>query len=249
MVMPCLQLERQSEQEVREQINFIQEQDREFCLRIELKRMPASLPSAIEMLAELDVGVATIVIEGGWMREPLTMYAAAHGLLTGQLSNVNEDVPVVVSCTSMLKGFAEIEGLGESRFANHELLDQLRPSAGGRTLLYGDWGSTRPREDSFGQAPFPRIDYATEDSWFFARNREDGWDYRRAAEVMVNSRVWDGGLGIWGENMIRDSAVNPEFAIDTPQKNVAARVNIHLHRQALHGEEVRDIDLDEEWVD
>ena len=249
MVMPCLQLENQSEEQVRAQVEYILEQDREFCLRIEINRMPAILPVAISILRELDSRDVTVVIEGGWVQQPLTVYAAAHGLLTGELSHLNADIPMVVSCTSMLKGFTEIEGFEECAFSNHKLLDQLRVSADGRALLYGDWGSTRPREDSFGQAPHPRIDYATEEAWYFTRNRAEGWDYRRAAEVMINSRAWDGGLGIWGEKMIRDSAVNAEFAIDTAQKNVAARVNIHLHRQALYGEEVRGLDLDEEWMD
>jgi hypothetical protein len=56
-------------------------------------------------------------------------------------------------------------------------------------------------------------------------------------------------LGIWGEEMIQGTTVNPAFAIDTPQKNVAARVNIHLHRQALYGSQISGIDLDEDWVD
>lgn len=50
--------------------------------------------------------------------------------------------------------------------------------------------------------------------------------------------------------MIEGTTINPSFAIDTPQKNVAARVNIHFHRQALYGiGDISGIDLDEDWVD
>lgn len=249
LVMPCLQLDGQDDVQMRKQIEFIQEQDREFCLRIELQRMPMNLASIVEVLSTIGTADYTVVIEGGWVEEPLMMYASVHGLIVGILARLDGRIPIVVSCTSMLRGFADIEGLGSESYSNHELLAQLRGNTSRDRLLYGDWGSTRPREISFGQAPFPRIDYATADSWFFARNRGEGWDYQRAAEVMVSSRVWDGELGIWGERMIRDTAVNPQFAIDTAQKNVAARVNIHLHRQALYGEQIRDIDLDDEWID
>lgn len=249
LVMPCLQLDGQDDLQIRAQVEQIQNQDREFCLRIELQRMPMNLGLAVDVLSRMGTADYTVVIEGGWIDEPLVMYASVHGLITGILARLDGRIPIVVSCTSMLRGFADIEGLGEEGFSNHELLTQLRRSTNRDRVLYGDWGSTRPREASFGQAPFPRIDYATADSWVFARNRAESWNYRRAAEEMVNSRVWDGGLRIWGERMIRDTAVNPEFAIDTAQKNVAARVNIHLHRQALYGEEIRGIDLDDEWVD
>ena len=64
--------------------------------------------------------------------------------------------------------------------------------------------------------------------------RSVGWSGRRRNRVI---------------ELIEGTAVNPAFAIDTPQKNVAARVNIHLHRQALYGNEISGIDLDEDWVD
>ncbi|MEL6996567.1 MAG: hypothetical protein AAGK67_18260 [Pseudomonadota bacterium] len=62
--------------------------------------------------------------------------------------------------------------------------------------------------------------------------------------------LWQGNLGIWGEEMIESTAINEELGIDTPQKNVAARVNIHLHRQAFYGaEDIGGMNLDEDWED
>ena len=249
MVMPCLQLDGQSQDILRDQIEHIQVQDREFCLRLELKRMPGNLRSTVETLVEVGTSDFTVVIEGGWISDPLTVFAQVHGLITGVLAILDGRIPIAVSCTSMLRGFSDIEGLVVSSFSNHELLDQLRRNSNRDTLLYGDWGSTKPRDDGFGRRPLPRIDYATDMSWHFARNKEQDWDYRRAAEAIVGSPAWNGQLGIWGEEMIKDTAINPSFAIDTPQKNVAARVNIHLHRQALHGDDFSGIDLDEDWVD
>ena len=249
MVIPCLQLEGLDESDIRQQIEYIQEMGREYCLRIELKRMPMNIRSVVNILSDADTANFTVILEGGWVEDSLLMHARAHGLITGVLASIDTRIPIVVSCTSMLKGFAELVGMNECRFTNHQLIDQLRRGASRELVLYGDWGSTRPREDGFGQAPLPRIDYAGDEAWYVARNKEEQWGYRRAAEVMVNSGIWDGTLGVWGEEMIQATAINPAFAIDTPQKNVAARVNIHLHRQAHYGENIRGMNLDEAWVD
>lgn len=248
-VMPCLQLGGQSEEEIKGQIEDIQIQEREFCLRIELQRMPQNLRAAIDALVDIGTADFTVVVEGGWVQDPLTIYAQAHGLIAGVLANLDGRVPIAVSCTSMPKGFQEIEGIEEMPFSNHELLSQIRRGTNREMILYGDWGSTRPRDDAFGRTPLPRIDYPTDSAWHIARNKEENWGYQRAAQNIVNSPAWDGSLGVWGEEMIEGTTVNPAFAIDTPQKNVAARVNIHLHRQALYGSDISGIDLDEDWVD
>ena len=249
MAMPCLQLSDQEHDEIERQINHIQEQDREFCLRIEINRIPNNLQVAVETLSRLGTADFSVIVEGGWVADPLTLYARVEGLISGILSELDGRIPIAVSCTSMPKGFADIVGLAEAPFTNHQLLDQLRRSTNRDIILYGDWGSTRPREDGFGQAPYPRIDYPTDSSWCFARNRPREWDYGRAAQAVVASDAWNGQLGIWGEEMIQDTAYRPQFAIDTPQKNVASRVNIHLHRQALYGDNITDLNLDEPWVD
>lgn len=248
-VMPCLQLEGMSEEDIREQIRDIQVQEREFCLRIELTRLPTNLRAAVDSLVDIGTADFTVVIEGGWVHDPLLMYAQAQGLISEVLAALDGRVPIAVSCTSMPKSFQEIEGLVETGFSNHQLLEQLRQNTNREILFYGDWGSTKPREDGFGRPPLPRIDYPTDNAWHIARNKEEDWGYGRAARTIVESSAWDGNLGIWGEEMIEGTTVNPAFAIDTPQKNVAARVNIHLHRQALYGSQISGMDLDEDWVD
>ncbi len=57
-------------------------------------------------------------------------------------------------------------------------------------------------------------------------------------------------MGIWGEDMIRDTIISEKLGIDTPQKNVAARVNVHLHRQAfIDVDDFSEMNLDEDWED
>ena len=248
-IIPCLQLDDQNDRDIELQIRRIQEMEREFCLRIELNRMPDNIRQVVGVLQGIGTADFSIVVEGGWVNDPLTLYARTHGLITETLTDLDGRVPIAISCTSMRKGFSDIEGVEEDPFSNRQLLDDLKRGTNREILLYGDWGSTRPREDSFGQAPFPRIDYATSDSWHFSRNKGEGWGYREAAQAIVMSEAWDGRLGIWGEEKILHTVQDPEFAIDTPRKNIAARVNIHLHRQALYGDEISGINLDEDWVD
>ena len=114
-----------------------------------------------------------------------------------------------------------------------------------------DWGSTRPREPGgFANRPLDRVDYPTDGAWCIARNKEDNWDFRRAAQAIITSPEWEGDLGIWGEELIVNTAINPVLGIDTAQKNVAARVNIHLHRQAFFGTgDLGGRNLDEDWED
>ena len=116
---------------------------------------------------------------------------------------------------------------------------------------FENWGSTRPREPSgFASRPIARIDYPTNRSWSIARNKEDEWGFEEAAAAIMASPDWNGSLGIWGEEMIEATIISEELGIDTPQKNVAARVNIHLHLQSFYGAgDVGGMNLDEDWED
>jgi hypothetical protein len=253
-VMPCVQTRGQSEADIRRQIERYQEAGKSYCLRLYMNRFPPNTNEAIAALAAVGAADYTIMLEGGWTRDPLSLAAWFDSVMVGQLDPIDADVPIVLSCTSMPKMFTNFDG-GISRvpFSNHELVDQIRRNRGNRRsrIIYGDWGSTRPREPSgFGSRPLDRIDYPTEQNWCIARNRQAEWDFQRAAQAIVSSPEWQGDLGIWGEEMIEATAINEELGIDTPQKNVAARTNIHLHRQAFYGDgNLGGMNLDEDWED
>lgn len=248
--IPCLQLERQSITELRGQVRDIQDWGREFCLRIELHRRPRNLSEIVDMLNDVGTADYTVILEGGWTDDPLSLFSQFHGLMAGPLAPLDGRIPIVVSCTSMPKGYHNLAGgISEVYFTNRELVSQLQRQTNRELVIYGDWGSTRPREDGFGRTPLPRIDYPTSESWLIARDRDEDWSYQDAAIAIMRSNGWNGDLGIWGEQMIQLTAIGQEFAIDTPPKNVACRVNIHLHRQALFGTPLGGIDLDEPWED
>ena len=252
-VMPCVQTRGQSEAEIRTQIERYQEAGRAYCMRIYMNRLPANIDEGVSAFAASGAADYAIILEGGWTRDPLNLAAWFDGVIDGYLATIDATVPIVLSCTSMPKLFMDFDG-GVSRvpFSNHQLVGQIRRRRANRTrIIYGDWGSTRPREPSgFAGRPVDRIDYPTDTMWCIARNKDEGWNFRRAAEAIVESPEWEGDLGIWGEEMIENTSINEELGIDTPQKNVAVRVNIHLHRQAFYGAaDIGGLNLDEDWED
>lgn len=251
-IWPCVQTRGQSEADIRLQIERFQEAGRPYCLRVYMHRMPTNLQEVVAAFAASGSADYAIILEGGWTQDPLTLAVWFDGLIGGIFSRIDANVPIVVSCTSMPKLFTDFDG-GITRvpFTNRYLLDQIRQRSNRARIVYGDWGSTRPRElGGYANRPLDRIDYPTRSAWDIARSKTDDWDFRDAAQAIVASADWEGNLGIWGEQQIINTTISAAVGIDTPQKNVAARVNIHLHRQAFYDAgAIGGMNLDEDWED
>jgi hypothetical protein len=252
-IWPCIQHSAQSEAELRTQIASFQEFGRPYCLRLVRDRLPANLAELIRAVSAAGSADFAVILEGGWTRDPLSLAGWFNGIMVGALNEIDATVPIVLSCTSIPDMFTAFSGEEPTTvpFANRQLVDDVIRNTNRARIIYGDWGSTRPRQQNgFANRPLDRVDYPTERAWLIARNKEDQWDFRDAAIAILDSSLWNGNLGIWGEEMIQNTSVNKELGIDTPQKNVAARVNIHLHRQAFYGQPPIDPSaFDEEWQD
>lgn len=249
---PCIQTRDLDEDELIKQIESVQELGRPYCMRIVRDRFPNNFDDVVSAFSSGGAADFAIILEGGWTRDPLSLMVWFDGLIGGSLQQIDANVPVIVSCTSMPKMFTPFSGVTPVEFSNRELVQQIARGSNRTSVIYGDWGSTRPREATgFANRPFDRIDYPTETAWHIARNKDEEWDFERAARQIIQSEnIWDGTLGIWGEEMIYQTTINEEIGINTPQKNVAARVNIHLHRQAFFGEPgLGGMDFDEDWED
>ncbi|WP_084667886.1 beta family protein [Nioella nitratireducens] len=247
--IPCLQLVSASRENIEGQVSNLQAVGREFCLRLRLDRLPRNLDDIIDLLVEFGTAEYSVLVEGGWTSDPLTLSAQVSGLINNTLGRLDGRVPIVISCTSAPRDYTAFLGVTEVPFANRELLSLVRQNAQREVLIYGDWGSTKPRENGFGRTPLPRIDYPTANSWIIARNREEDWGFDDAARAIVESGYWTGGLGIWGEEMILETAGSRGVGINSPQKNVSARVNIHMYHQAMYGDDLVGLDLEEDWED
>lgn len=251
-VWPCIQSRGLEEMEIREQIEAFQVMERPYCIRIVRDRFPANIEELVGALAAGGTADYAVILEGGWTRDPLFLAIWFNDVIAECLQRIDADVPTIISSTSIPKLFTEFSGITPISFSSRQLVEQVDRQSNRTRIIYGDWGSTRPRDFSgYANRPWDRIDYPTENTWYIARNRDDNWDFLRAArELVVESGVWDGGLGVWGEEMIYQTTISASLGINTPQKNVAARVNIHLHRQTFFGiQRPRPEEFDENWQD
>ncbi len=251
---PCLLMAEQPIGRAKQQITWARENNRTFCLRMNFAEgvgsgVPTWMPKLAAELAAEGANDYAIVFEFGWVDDPLQVAAAASGYMNGFFSVIPPEVPVAVSCTSFPVDFTVYDGTMQCAFTNRALIAQVQQATNHPRLIYGDWGSTRPRRNGHASAPKNRIDYPADDSWVFARKQDTSITFKEAAESIRKSRFWSGNLGVWGEQLIEGTAAGQAFAIDTMPKMYAARINIHLHRQAFYGHLPPPDALDEEWSD
>ena len=250
---PCLLMAEQTIERARDQIEWARENNRMFCLRINLaESIGSGIPKWMETLVrELTTEGANdfvIVIEFGWVENPLVVAAAAIRIAEHLFAKVPDEVPIAVSYTSFPKNFPKFDGTVELPFTNRDLVAEVQKRTN-RRIVYGDWGTTRPRSYSHASKPKNRIDYPTDTSWVFARDQNESIKFLEAADRIVKSEYWSGNLGIWGEQCIKETAMGQAFAIDSMRKMYAVRINIHLHRQAFHDQLPPPEALDEPWHD
>lgn len=251
---PCLLMAERSIESAREQITWARENDRTFCLRMNLAEgigsgIPPWMPTLVSELAAEGANDYTVVFEFGWVRDPLLVAALASGYTNSFFSKIPPEVAVAVSCTSFPKDFTVYDGMEECSFTNRDLLAQVQQGTNHPRIIYGDWGTTKPRSYGHASAPKNRIDYPTDNSWLISRNNNEPVSFQEAAQRITGSPQWAGNLGIWGEQLIEGAAEGQAFAIDTMPKMYSARINIHLHRQAFFGHLPPPDALDEEWSD
>lgn len=251
---PCLLIAEHPIERARAQIKWARENDRTFCLRMNCAQgigsgIPQWMPALVRELAEEGANDYTVVFEFGWVSDPMLVAVRASGYTNNFFSMIPQEVPVAVSCTSFPKDFTVYVGTKECAFTNHDLIAQVRQATNHPKIIYGDWGTTKPRSYDRVRAPKNRIDYPTDTSWIIARDQDDPVTFQVAAQRITGSSHWSGNLGIWGEQLIEGTADGQAFAIDTMPKMYAARINIHLHRQAFYGNLPPPDALDEKWSD
>lgn len=236
-IQPCVQLGNQNRENIIWQVEQSIRYDRTPCLRVRKEdRYSTNLKDIASAFNDASGGNFIVILEGGWTENALSLMAWFSGMVQTTLSEVDGHIPIVLSCTSIPQQFGKFAGCEKQIFTNRDLLRQTR-SQTNRPLIYGDWGSTRPRDKAKnGRRPFDRIDYPLPESWVVSRNAEKRWTFQDAArELISRTDIWEEDLLLWGTHMIRQTCDNPAFGINTPQKNVAARINIHLYRQAHYG--------------
>lgn len=249
---PCVQLHGISIFDIQRQVSELSSMGRVVVFRFELKRLPINFDQIINFINGLDTANHIIVIDGGWTNDLLSMRLQLVQLVLNNMRAINENTPIVISYTSVPKSYADVEGLKFTEFNNRETVEEIRRLSNRPNIIYGDWGSTRPREAGGGRTPVARIDIATRNGWLTARNNHKEWDFNKAANVIINSTEWDSisQEPIWGVFRIKQTVFSQNIGIHSPQGNVASRVNLHLHIQAAYDKgSFQPIDYEEDWKD
>ncbi|WP_312530119.1 beta family protein [Paracoccus sp. (in: a-proteobacteria)] len=252
---PCLLMAGSTIESARAQIIWAREHDRTFCLRMNMAPgigpgIPNWMPTLIGELSSEGAVDYAVVFDFGAVDSALDVAPMAAGYITGFLKGIPAEIPIAVCCTTFPSDFTPFDGVEERSFSNRELMAQIRQATNHPRIVYGDWGSTKPRSYGHASTPKNRIDYPTDNGWVIARDKDDPVSFQTAAKrIIEKSRKWTGGLGVWGEQLIEGAAAGQAFAIDTMPKMYSARINIHLHRQAFYGHLPPPEALDEAWSD
>lgn len=156
---------------------------------------------------------------------------------------------IAISASSFPANFV---GVPDQEIFERRLFNTVTGQIGPEGLIYSDRGSARAEPlGGGGGAEIPaRIDYPMSDEWRFFRAPSAGFNnYVRQAEAVMTSDIWDGGLRIWGTQMIERTARRDESAIANPQRATAARINLHLHRQTFYGRPSAAAQTEDDWED
>lgn len=232
------------------QARHVDDLDRGLVVRIEYGAVTNPLALVDQVLGRFqDV---SFCVDAGWSRDILGREAWASSIVE-RISRDHSEIEVVISGSSFPDSFSGIGDRGIIPVEERYLYNNLVRRHNSATLIYGDWGSTRP--PSTEQVPMrniPRIDLPTPSQWVsFRRDKEldDEEDYTDIAQRVVADVDWPTGLDIWGTYTIEWTANGEPGAIRSPGTAAAARINIHLHRQAFFGANDFIVDGDEPFTD
>lgn len=176
-----------------------------------------------------------------------------------EAKNALPNAAISISASSFPTSFSGLKK-GESTIYERMLFNKLEDSKIHSPLIYSDRGSARAqKQDGGGGTPPPRIDYPLKKDWKFVRrevedNIPNSKELRRAAYVEIAKEIkesdyWIPELRLWGTQQIELTAEGNEYAIYSPQRSTAARINIHLFTQLHYNSTYENINTDEEWVD
>jgi hypothetical protein len=171
----------------------------------------------------------------------------------GFARNVRAALPAVRVAFSASSFPESFDGPDNQEIYERQFFNGVREILGAAQLIYSDRGSARAeRQQAGGGVIYPRIDYAQPVRWRFFRAPDEqnrAAVYRRLANGVIGSPIWDAGLRLWGTQMIERTALGDPEAITSPARATATRINIHLHQQLFYDNPGAGYDTDEEWTD
>jgi hypothetical protein len=226
--------------------------EQQFGAVVVRSRRPAQDLSALQAaLAAVDsVNNILVVLDLGYIRGAVEPKETEARRVISALRTTDPTARIAVIGSSFPRS---ISVYGDQRGTLQILERELHASIGGdEVAIYGDHASIYPEPFEPTMSRWvPRIDYCLEDAWRFERRREDAGGYVECANQIVGSADWDAAFAdqAWGAGVIRRTAANGavEGGFGAPGNWIAARVNMHIERQAGYGQGVGEEDLPEDW--
>lgn len=227
-----------------DQLDRVEEIDRGLMVRV-LLRSPGDYLRVAQECLERELQNTVFVFDCGWRRDVLDQAAACTGIVERLLA-LSDDFEIVVAGSSFPDSFTGLGDRFQLPVAERLLFQEVRRNLNRGTLVYGDWGSTRPPTEPVPMMNIPRIDRAARLNWTCWRS-DDGESYRDVAERVVDDDLWNEDSGLWGDYMIASTAEGLDPCIKSPAMAAAVRVNLHMHIQA-HFEEQDSASIPDEPV-
>jgi hypothetical protein len=229
-----------------EQLAHIEALDSGVVVRLEFNAAAEMIEAARRLVQETPDVV--VLIDAGWSTELLVREAWASRMIQ-TITDVRPDIELIVAGSSFPDAFGNIRGRGRIPVQERRLHTELIRRHNAAHITYGDWGSTRPPAvEATIMRNTPRLDLPFQTEWICYR-RSDDEDYPELARELMADPMWPAQLTIWGTFMISATADSLPGSIRSPGTAAAARINIHLHRQAFVGAEVVPGDAEEPYVD
>lgn len=242
--IPVLQLTNGQIPDLDEQAAHIRAINQGAVLRVTRGSGPHANVVALQVLEAIPD--LLVVVDIGWDKDLLSQELWASGIIAA-VSDSSPGIEIVVAGSSFpdaFKPLARAEVLAQER----AVFEALTRRHNAITLTYGDWGSTRaPREPS-PMRIVKRIDLPLSREWICFRD-EGLEDYEQIARRVTSDHAWPTELNIWGTYLIEGTAEGIPGGIRGQAAAAAARINIHLYRQAYFGEPTAVGDGDEPFED
>lgn len=245
--IPCLQL--MDLDQLAPQIARLAKLDRGVAVRL-MPEMYGGIDAIILALSSVQGLRPLIIFDYGQANRQIIDRAATTIPMVQKIHAALPDACIVVCATTFPSSFVNVnsQDIFERQFFN-----MVKDNCNGIPLIYGDRGSARAEKQmGGGGTPSPRIDYPLSDQWrFFRKETPKPQGYFDAAEELIErSGIWDPKLRIWGTQWIERTANKDQYAITSPAKSTAVRINIHMHIQLHYGAPPEEVlDTDDEWVD
>ena len=216
---------------------------------IRSRRPAQDLPALQAALSAVDdVNNVLVVLDLGYVRGSLEPKTIEASRAITALRLVDPSTRIAVISSSFPRAVSAYgDQTGSMEILERDLHLQL---GGNEVAIYGDHASIYP--EPFEPSParwVPRIDFCLHDSWRFERRREDNGGYRECARKLMASPDWDDAWAneVWGAKKITETAnsLQTPTGFGSPANWIAARVNMHIERQASDFSTVNGLDEEE----